>query len=277
MKNAILTCSTVLFACAAYAPAQAQTSPMKSLPTNLSSTSFNLTSELTNYSKVFGTRRETTAESIIDLGSTSIVLSGSHGRRKFSDSTYSSVRFGGTIYHDWSDRFYTRTSIGASSNKPIFARREVAQDFNFKLLPSAVLMVGGKYAKYYGGTEARSLSAGGTYYFGGGFASYKFSAYDVSRLGNSYSHQASVRLKDGKGDGLTQLWLGAGSSLHDAEFLPTVAKGNYRSLELQRVQPIAGPIAITVGLGRTWYDTSAGRYHGTNATIGLAVRGLPKF
>jgi YaiO family outer membrane protein len=273
MNKSIFTCTSLLLACAAYAPVQAQTLTQA----QLSPTKFNLSSEFTNYSKAFGSRRETSLESVTDFGNTTLILSGSQGKRKFADATYSAARLGRTIYHDWSDRFFTRTSIGASTNDPVFARREIAQDFNYKALSNTVVTVGGKYAKYFGGREARSLSAGGSYYFGGGFVSYKFSAYDVTGLGKSYGHQASFRLKDRTGDGATQLWAGAGSSLHDVEFLPTAVKGHYRSIALQRVQPIKGPIAINLGVGRNWYDTSAGRYHGTTATVGLAVRGWSKF
>lgn len=243
---------------------------------NSKSTKVVVTSEYTNYSGTFGNRVETTAESINDLGNTTLVFGASQGRREIGDDKFNALRFSGTIYRDWSDRFYTRTSISASSNKPVFATREISQDLNYKPLANTVLTVGGKYAKYFGGNEALSWSAGGSYYFNGGFVTYRFSQFDVSKLGKSHGHSLSVRFKEGKGQAYTQLWLGTGTSLHDQQVLPAAANGKYRTVMLQRLQPVKGPIALSFGLGRSWYETGTSNYHGTTATVGLTVTGWPK-
>jgi len=234
--------------------------------------SFTANASGTDYSKAFGSRRDMTVEATTDLGATAFTIGVSHGKRKFDAESHSAVRLTGTVYHDWSDRFYTRTFASISSDKPVYATREIANDFNYKALPNAVLTIGGKIARYADNRDARSWSGGASYYFPGGFATYRFTAYDVDRLGKSHGHLATVRIKDGKrGIGSTQLWLGSGSSLHEEEVLLTDRRGNFRSVALQRVQPIKGPLSLHIAVGRTWYDIDTAKYQGTKVTVGLAL------
>ena len=233
-------------------------------------TDVELRNNFTDYSKGFGNRRETSFGSTFDLGATAFTFTGTQGRRKFGGESFSAVRGAATVYHDWSDRLHTRTSIGLSENKPVFAARELSHDFNYKLRDNLVATVGGRVARYAGGRDVRSVSAGGTYYFGGGFVTYRYSRYDTDRLGTSNGHMATFRLKDSGGRGSTQLWLGAGTSLHDQEASLAGTRGKFRSLTLQRVQPIAGPLALSLSLGRTQYDLANAKYHGTSAMLGLS-------
>jgi len=262
MTKAPCICAPVLLACAAAAQA--------------ADTKFSLTSGYTDFSRDFGSRRDTSVESTTDLGRTAFTIGISQAHRKFDDTSSSAVRVAGAIYHDWSSRIYTRTSVAVSSNRPVYASREFANDVNFKLLPTLVATVGGKYARYYDRKDARSWSAGGTWYFGGGFAAYRYSSFDVDRLGRSDGHLATVRIKDGKGAASTQLWLGSSSSLHDEGLLFSGRRGTYRSISLQRVQPVIGSLSATATLGRSWYDTQAANYRGTTASIGLRVSGWRK-
>lgn len=254
-------CSPILLVCATSAQAE--------------ETKLLFNSALTDYSKAYGKRLITTFESTTDFGATALTLSGSHGKRDFSTSSASAFRVSGTVFHDWSDRFFTRTNIAASSNKPVFATREISQELNFKPVPQAVLTAGGKYARYFGKVEALSWTAGGAYYFGSGSVSYRYSSYDVTRLGKSHGHLASFRLKDGKG--VTQLWLGSGTSLLEQLDVPIAQKGNFRSATIQRVQPINDTFGVSAGVGRSWYRTDAGRYHGTSVMLGLVLNAVPKF
>jgi len=239
-------------------------------------TNLSASTAYTDYSKAFGSRREMTAESTSDFGRTAFTISLSQGTRKFESESATSIRAAGTVYHDWSEKFFTRTTVGISSNKPVFATREVANDFNYKVLPNTVATVGAKHARYYGGTDVLSWSAGASWYFRSGIVNYRFSSFDIDKMGKSHGHLASVRLKDGKGAGYTQLWAGSGTSLHDQDILGIGKKGNYRSLAVQRIQPVAGPVAVNLTLGRSWYKTPSGDYHGTTASVGLSVKGLPK-
>lgn len=110
-------------------------------------------------------------------------------------------------------------------------------------------------------------------YFSGGFATYRFTAYNVDRLGKSHGHLATVRIKDGKGLGSTQLWVGSGSSLHEEDILLSGREGKFRSVALSRVQPLKGPVSLTISLGRTWYNTATADYRGTKASVGLSFSG----
>lgn len=232
--------------------------------------------EQTSYSAGLGKRAETSVESTTDLGATSFTVNVAHGQREIAGDRLKSLRLGAAVYHDWSDKFYTKTTMGISSNKPVFATRELATDFNYKLLSNAVATVGAKYARYHGGVDVLSWSAGAAWHFKGGFASYRFSSYDVAKTGKSHGHLASFRLKDPKGSGYTQLWAGTGSSLHDQEVLLAGSKGKFRSIALQRVQPLRGPVSVSLSLGRAWYDTPTADYRGTTASVGLSVNGWPK-
>ena len=84
-----------------------------------------------------------------------------------------------------------------------------------------------------------------------------------------------MRIKDSRGKGATQVWFGAGTSLQDREAILISAKGKYRSLSVQRVQPLGDRLSLTAGLARDWYDTGADEYRGTSARIGLAFTGWP--
>jgi YaiO family outer membrane protein len=228
------------------------------------------TIEYTDFTEGFGNREVGTVEYSKDLGETAIILSGSYGRREFSSETFEAGRASATLYHDWSDRFYTRTSVAAATNDPVFATREVIQDLNFKIQPQTVLLAGAKYTRYFGHVDAFSWTLGGTQYFKGGFVSYRYTGYDVENVGNTHGHLASLRVNDAKGAGNTQLWLGTGTSLHEQEFLPVISKGDVHSIALKRVQPINSNFALELGLGHSWYDTGLAEYQGTAVRLGLS-------
>ena len=231
-----------------------------------------VSTERTNFTGSYGKLLETSLISNRDWGATALTLGASYGKREFGSTSSSSVRLAGTLHHDFGPRFFTRSSIAVSRNQPVFATREIAQDLNFKPMRSAVLTVGGKYARYFDNRDALSWSAGGSYYFKRGFASYRFSSYDVTNLGKSHGHLGSVRIKDGTGSGSTQLWLGSGTSLHDQLQLPVTREGKYRSIALQRSQPLNDFVGINVGVGRTRYETGLDRYRGTSVSFGLTLK-----
>lgn len=228
--------------------------------------------EQTTYSGSYGKRTETTIEAGNDLGATAFSVSASNAKRTFDDRSFSAVRVAGTVYHDWNDRFYTKTTASLSSDKPVFAARELANDVNYKLLPNAVLTVGGRYARYGSRTDVLSWSAGGSWYFPGGFATYRYGFHRVDGLGNTHGHLATLRVKDPRGGGQTQLWVGGGTSLHEQDAFDLTRAGRFRSAALQRVQPIHGPVALSLTAGRAWYRTDVGHYHGTSLSLGLVVR-----
>lgn len=229
------------------------------------------TVEYTDFTNGFGNREVATVEYNKDLGDTSFVLSGSYGRREFSSEDYKAARASATLYHDWSTRFYTRTSVAIASDRPVFATRELIQDFNFKVQRNTVLLAGAKYTRYFGNVDATSWTLGATQYFDGGFFSYRYTGYDVEHLGKTHGHLATVRVNDSKGSGRTQMWLGMGTSLHEQEFLPVLAKGRVDSFTLQRVQPLGSHLALKADLGHSWYKTAFTKYQGTTLRVGLSV------
>ena len=232
--------------------------------------SFGVGTNYTDYSKAFGSRRESAVESTTRLGTTSFTLAVTQGRRKFEDESHSALRLSGALYQNWTDRFYTRTYGSLSSSKPVFTTREIGTDLNLKILDGTVATIGGKAARYSGRRDALAWAVGATQYFRGGFATYRFTRYDVESLGKSHGHMATLRIKDGAGPGSTQLWLGAGNSLQE-ELFTADRRGKFRSVALQRIQPIKGPVALTVSLGRTWYDMPEGDHKGTRLSLGLAI------
>jgi YaiO family outer membrane protein len=240
-------------------------------------TSFSLDTERTKYTGALGSRDAASLEGTSDFGNTALSLSLSRGKRKTDEGSYSAVRAAGTIYHDWNDRVYTRTTVGVSSNQPVFATREVATDLNFKPAAGVVLTAGAKRARYFGNRDVASLSAGGSLFFSRGFVNYRFTSYDAEHTGQAKGHLATIRLRDGKGSGATQLWLGTGTSLQEEEPLLGGQEGKYRSASLKRVQPISARLAVSLSLRRTWYNTALSDYRGTTASVGLTYSGWRVF
>lgn len=250
--------SCLLAALAAPMPAQAQ-----------QSSTAEVVLEYTDFTRDYGERESVTLQYSMDFGDTTVVLSGAEGRREFANDSFSATRGAVAVYHDWSDRFYTRTSASIATNDPVFPTIDVAQDFNFRIVPHVVLLVGGRYTRYFGDRDSFSWSTGLTYYFDRGFASYRYTNYDVEGLPNTSGHLASVRLNDGHGDGFIQLWLGAGSAVQEYEALPALFSGNYRSVALRRLQPLDRRFALSAALSHAWYDTGLVDYEGTTVRLGL--------
>ena len=67
------------------------------------------------------------------------------------------------------------------------------------------------------------------------------------------------------------MWLGMGTSLHEQEFLPVLAKGRVDSFTLQRVQPLNSNLALKADLGHSWYKTAFTKYQGTTLHVGRSV------
>lgn len=223
--------------------------------------------EYLSYSGPFGSRRIVNAQTRIDTGDTVLSLGLSQGSRKAGDDKFKATRLSATVVHDWSSRLSTRTSASIASNAPVFVTRELVQDISYKPLPQTVLTVGGRYARYWGGVDALSWSLGAAQYFPGGMISYRFSSFDVHNLGHSTGHLVNIKVEDPYGS--NQLWLGHGTALHDALWLPTPEKGNFTNVEYRRVQPIGGGVGLMVGVNRIWYKADSAKFHGTGLRVGL--------
>jgi YaiO family outer membrane protein len=234
---------------------------------NLAKVAASVEGEYLSYSGPFGSRRIVNAQSRVDTGNTTLSLGVSQGTRKADGEKFNATRVTVGVAHDWTSRLSTRTSAGISSNQPVFVTRELSQEVSYKPLSRTVLTLGGRYARYWGGVEALSWSVGAAQYFGGGLISYRFSSFDVGHVGHTTAHLVSAKVEDPYGS--NQLWLGHGSALHDAIWLPAAEKGNYTSAEYRRIQPIGGGVGLMVGVNRIWYTTDSTKYHGTGARVGL--------
>jgi len=223
--------------------------------------------EYLSYSGAYGSRRVVNAQTKMDLGDTEIQLGLSQGARKAGDERFKAMRASAAIVHNWSSRISTRTSASISSNQPVFVNRELSQEISYKPMRQTVLTAGARYARYWGGVDAVSWSLGAAQYFRGGMVSYRFSAYNVHGLGNSTGHLVNVKVDDPYGS--NQLWLGHGTSLHDAAWLGLPEKGKFNSVEYRRVQPIGGGVGLMVGVNRSWYEADNAKFRGTGARIGL--------
>ncbi|XNM77624.1 YaiO family outer membrane beta-barrel protein [Escherichia coli] len=121
-------------------------------------------------------------------------------------------------------------------NTPVFARRDFRQDIDLALLPKMLFTTGYRYTKYYDDVEViptRRLSL----YTGPVITSYRYTHYDSSDAGGSYSNMISVRLNDPRGTGHTQLWLAAEQALTPMTDART-RYGSMKSVSLQRIQPL---------------------------------------
>lgn len=201
-----------------------------------------------------------------------------HGRREFADEDYSGTQAEVNFYHDWSDRFYTRTTVALASDSPVFPLHQLRQEVNYKVTRDLVLQAAVGHNRYFGGVNAPNWSAGATYYFNGGFATYRYTGYDVEGLGNTHGHLATVRVNDDGGDdknkGFTQGWVGTGTSLHEFDVLPAVGRGRVWGVAVRRLQPLGGRLALDISAARNWYDTTTGDYQGTTVRVGLVFNPL---
>jgi len=238
---------------------------------NAAETTVNGTVEYTDFSGDFGNRVVGELIGSAKWDATTIVFDLAHGRREYADEDFSGTRVGADIYHDWSERLYTKTSVSLATNSPLFPRHQLKQDVNLKFGSNLVASVGIGHNRYYGGRDALIWTAGGTYYFKGGFVSYRYSGYDVEDLGNTHGHLASVRINDARGRGETQLWVGTGTSVHEFEVLPTLSKGRTTGVSLRRVQPITDKLALDLTVGRRWYDIGGADYHGNMVRVGFSL------
>lgn len=240
-------------------------------PALAAQTTASATLEYTDFSDGFGDRLVGEASVTGRWSATTLTFDLAHGRRDYGDEDFSGTRGRATLYQDWSDRFYTRTSVALATNSPVFPGHDISQEVNYKFLPNAVATGAVRHIRYYRGRDALALSAGGTYYFKGGFGSYRYTSYDVEGVGRTHGHLATVRINDSAGRGETQLWLGAGNSLHDYDWLPETSRGRVRSVALRRVQPIKDRIALDLTVGKSWHDAGAVDYDGTSIRVGLVL------
>lgn len=225
----------------------------------------------TSFSADKGWRRTVSAEVSRDFGATAVAFGFGQGERDFGPgkTRHDGIQALARLTHEFGSRVTATTSLGIASNSPVFPRAAFAQDVDVKLGAGTVARLGGRSSRHYGGTVVNAASAGLSQYFGGGFVSYRLSGFRTASKGTTFAHLGSIQLKDPRGSGSTQLWLGAGSSRHDTDWNPEIVEGKFRSVALKRSQPLGGGVGLSLSLGRTSYDRPFKDYRGTKFGIGL--------
>ncbi|WP_227550610.1 YaiO family outer membrane beta-barrel protein, partial [Klebsiella quasipneumoniae] len=99
-------------------------------------------------------------------------------------------------------------------------------------------------------------------YTGPVITSYRYTHYDSSDAGGSYSNMISVRLNDPRGTGYTQLWLSRGTGAYTYDWTPETRYGSMKSVSLQRIQPLTEQLNLGLTAGKVWYDTPTDDYNG---------------
>lgn len=227
----------------------------------------------TDYSAGYGKKHIVSAElkSVFDRGAA--VMSMARGYRDYDHGeSFQGTRGRATVWYDWSPLLSTRTGLSLGDNSPVFVRREVLNDFNLKLLKGTMLTVGGRHASYFHNTEVNAFSAGGSWYPGPVILAYRYTTYDTVGAGGSYSHLASVRLRDSQGPGYTQLFASTGTGAYTYDWSPTVRSGKLHSLSLKRVQPLTENVSLNLIAGKQWFETPVASYSGLNGQLAVTWR-----
>ena len=224
----------------------------------------------TDYTEASGKRDLQGLEYVAVTDRDTWVVSAGAGRRQFGDGqTYRGNNVSGTYYRKWSPVLATRSNVATSSNAPVFARRVLDQDVTYTGLNNTALTAGVRRTRYYGAVDANAWYVGGAYYLRRLTLRYRYTHQDIKGLGTSQGNLLSFRLKDARGAGSTQLWLGKGSTPHDYDWSSVLQVGNQQSISLRRVQPLSESISLSASIERTDYKTPSRHYDGMTSALGL--------
>lgn len=229
--------------------------------------------EYTGFSDNQGRRELAMLEVAGRSGPATLVGNIASGLRRYGDgSQWRATRGSATLYYDWNRRLSTRTLAAVSDDTPVFATRELGNDFNLKLGKQVVLLLGMKRSEYYGGMDANAWTVGASVYRPRWVASYRYTRYDLSNGGDSYGNVLSLKLKDATGRGNTQLWIGQGTGVYAYDWTSRLQGGRSSSVSIRRVQPYGDALTLSFGIGKAWYETPLSRYDGLNGSVELKVR-----
>jgi YaiO family outer membrane protein len=229
------------------------------------------TAETDEYSDGYGSLRSLKLEyKVVDEGTT-VLFTPAIGERRAGGLSDTAVGGGATIYHDWSSRFSTRASAFVAENAPVFANTDLALDATAKVGPETTVTVGGRYARYFGGKEVTFVSAGVRQYFRFGSVAYRLTRVDPEGRDPFLAHLFNVSLKDGQGNGKTQLWLSTGDASITRVQTPANFSGKDYAATLQRVQPISGKLNLVPQVGYSSYARPGNRVGAVSLGLGVAV------
>lgn len=190
-----------------------------------------------------------------------MVFNVSRGKRDYgSHESWDAYRGRATVWYNWNGWLSTRTGLAIAENTPVFARKDIQQDFSLKAVPGTLFTFGYRYANYFGGTDVNSWSGKISLYTGPVIAGWKYTYYDTQGADGSYSHIVSLQLNDWKGKGNTQLWLSRGTGAYTYDWSPETRKGTLKGVSLRRVQPLNKNLNLGLTLCKQWYNTPMDKY-----------------
>jgi YaiO family outer membrane protein len=228
--------------------------PVQTLAADQPSNSIEVEAQTQDFNKGFGSVNTLRLDYKFEDDNTTVTVSPEAGERRAAGQSRSALGIGATFYLDVTQTLTTQTSVAIAEDEPVFAQYDLAQDVTFKLVPQTTGTVGVRWARYFGNRDVYFANAGFRYYFSGGSVAYRLSYVDPDNRGDFLAHLVNLSLKDAEGDGMTQLWLSAGSSSIDRTPLDEEFSGEDYGAFLRRVQPISGPIDLIAGAGFTSYD-----------------------
>ncbi|EJP6146769.1 YaiO family outer membrane beta-barrel protein [Escherichia coli] len=232
------------------------------LPVYAGLTSITAGYDFTDYSGDHGNRNLAYAELVAKVENATLLFNLSQGRRDYETEHFNATRGQGAVWYKWNNWLTTRTGIAFADNTPVFARQDFRQDINLDLLPKTLFTTGYRYTKYYDDVEVDAWQGGISLYTGPVITSYRYTHYDSSDAGGSYSNMISVRLNDPRGTGYTQLWLSRGTGAYTYDWTPETRYGSMKSISLQRIQPLTEQLNLGLTAGKVRYDTPTDDYNG---------------
>jgi YaiO family outer membrane protein len=227
--------------------------------------------EIQDFSDGYGSLDSVKMEYKLDMGRTTVVLTPAVGRRKARGNSDTAFGIGGALYHRFSDDFSTRTYVAIAEDEPVFANRDVAQDFTVRVAKNLTATVGGRWARYYNDRDVYFASGGMRYYFKGGSISYRLSYVDPDGRDSFLAHLVNVSINDGDGRGKTQLWLSKGEASINQSQLQTNFDGDDYGAFLRRVQPITKDFSLIGLVGISSYDRPSDRVNAVSVGLGIEL------
>lgn len=241
-----------------------------SLPAYAGVTSITTGYDFIDYSGNHGKRNIAYAEMVANIERSTLLLNISQGQRDYGTERFNATRAQSSVWYKWNNWLTTRTGIAFADNSPVFARQDFRQDINLRLLPKTVFTTGYRYTKYYDDAEVNAWQGGISLYVGQFIASYRYTHYDSSHTGGSYNNMVSLRLKDSRGDGYTQLWLSRGTGAYVYDWSPETLNGSMKNISLQRIQPLTEHLNLGLTAGKSLYDTPVSEYSGLQLAAHLS-------
>lgn len=218
-----------------------------------------------------GSRTSAQLDYKLEYGDTTVLLSPVFGGRSGGGETVYSAGVGGTVYHNWSPGFSTRTSVFVAENTPVFAHLDIGQDVTFRIAKNTTLTAGARWARYFGGHDLAFQSIGLRYYFEGGSASYTVMRINPDNRDAFFGQLFNLSVNDAQGAGKTQLWLSSGTTPYDRIQPEDNVSGDDYAAVLQRYQPLGQNLNLIVGAGITSYARPTGRTTGSNFKLGISM------